>query len=67
MFSRIQNLHFSQTDLDDVPANQSLVEFKIYTSLKHGHNSIEVDDSLVEFKIYTSLKLEGGIKKRQSV
>ena len=34
LFSRIQNLHISQTTEIPVSANECLVEFKIYISLK---------------------------------
>ena len=34
MFSRIQNLHISQTVLDTENLSERLVEFKIYISLK---------------------------------
>ena len=36
MFSRIQNLHISQTVFSTASLNLSLVEFKIYISLKHS-------------------------------
>ena len=35
MFSRIQNLHISQTAVTFDTSKLSLVEFKIYISLKH--------------------------------
>ena len=57
MFSRIQNLHISQTDCWVMAETISLVEFKIYISLKLRAKLSRVEHSLVEFKIYISLKL----------
>ena len=56
MFSRIQNLHISQTNGDEELLNTSLVEFKIYISLKQFILMLISLGSLVEFKIYISLK-----------
>ena len=56
MFSRIQNLHISQTSYILSGVVFGLVEFKIYISLKLMQYDIVVDERLVEFKIYISLK-----------
>ena len=56
-FSRIQNLHFSQTNNLYSNVDGGLVEFKIYTSLKLPYDGYYARLRLVEFKIYTSLKL----------
>ena len=55
-FSRIQNLHISQTIYTFYYRLESLVEFKIYISLKLCLYNIIFIYSLVEFKIYISLK-----------
>ena len=55
-FSRIQNLHISQTYIGGLAVTLGLVEFKIYISLKLlGLQGIP-QGCLVEFKIYISLK-----------
>ena len=56
MFSRIQNLHISQTLLQVERLIYSLVEFKIYISLKLHNYCPHFFFCLVEFKIYISLK-----------
>ena len=56
MFSRIQNLHISQTPPLSSCQPNSLVEFKIYISLKQNNGTRRYSRSLVEFKIYISLK-----------
>ena len=56
MFSRIQNLHISQTFGVLPLAFFCLVEFKIYISLKLNIFYFRSYISLVEFKIYISLK-----------
>ena len=58
LFSRIQNLHISQTNGISTKTVISLVEFKIYISLKPGVTTHQGILSLVEFKIYISLKHE---------
>ena len=56
MFSRIQNLHISQTLHNSKILFPCLVEFKIYISLKHLQLKFHHYFCLVEFKIYISLK-----------
>ena len=56
MFSRIQNLHISQTQISMGIHMDSLVEFKIYISLKPEKAPAGTLTCLVEFKIYISLK-----------
>ena len=56
MFSRIQNLHISQTKPISHITSCSLVEFKIYISLKLNIRFTLKGCRLVEFKIYISLK-----------
>ena len=55
-FSRIQNLHISQTHSNKIASAVGLVEFKIYISLKQQDDYLVQTHSLVEFKIYISLK-----------
>ena len=62
-FSRIQNLHISQTPQHIQFILNSLVEFKIYISLKLTLILYCIDVGLVEFKIYISLKPIGKIKE----
>ena len=59
-FSRIQNLHISQTILRYLRFHWRLVEFKIYISLKHNPRLQFQPRCLVEFKIYISLKQQIG-------
>ena len=55
-FSRIQNLHISQTNYMLSLDKERLVEFKIYISLKQENGATGHERCLVEFKIYISLK-----------
>ena len=58
LFGRIQNLHISQTFPLPYIYIISLVEFKIYISLKPPIAVVPRTTGLVEFKIYISLKLK---------
>ena len=61
LFSRIQNLHISQTLVKCVGSITCLVEFKIYISLKQKEHTNVTFACLVEFKIYISLKRTGKV------